>query len=142
MGEAFSKLLFEINIQSLYHFWGQTKFVDLSSAFRKQEGIGGGIPFFLPWVYYIYDIFLQHIGLYFYSDLSLPPFVLYIDHVIKPSDLLQQGVYFTKGNGRTSADYNCADSLLIHQTLTAFSKRFHNFPLFCPYALGHGCHHK
>lgn len=53
--------------------------------FRRWEGIRGGIPLFLPWaVYYIHDIFLQHISLCFSSDLSFPPFVLYIDHIIKP----------------------------------------------------------
>lgn len=94
------------------------------------------LPLFLPWgVYYIHDIFLQHISLSFYSDLSLPPFILYIDHFIRPSDHPQQGVYSTKSNSKTSAYCNCADSLLIHQTLTAFSKWLHNFPLFCSYAV-------
>lgn len=125
------------NNYSVYNFCGQTKFVDLSSAFRKHKGVRGGIPLVLPWgVSYIHDIFLQYISLSFYSDLSLPPFVLYIDHIIKPSDLPQQEVYSTKGNNRTSAYCNCAESLPKHQNLTAFSKWLHNFPLFCSCAVG------
>lgn len=92
-------------------------------AFRRQEGIRGGIPLFLPFrVYYIHDVFLQHISLSFYFYLSLSPFVFYIDHVIKASDLPQQGQYSTKGNSRTSAYCNCANCLLIHETLSTFSK--------------------
>jgi len=48
--EAFSKLLFVINILPHYNFkyCGQTGFVDQSSDVRRQEGIRGSISLFLP----------------------------------------------------------------------------------------------